>query len=646
MSDNVHTIESPSHTHGAGIQLEPEAQAILVHGLAQLIELTDGLAFRTPSSSRYALPLMRAVYGEMSAAARSHLPDTVRARVSARMESDPVSVLEDALVLYELYESNQPQAESFLVDDDAFLGQTFATKRSNGWIAILGDADRDEIEAAINAHWQFKFIAGPEGRPGIYPFLNLMARYGFVYGKIPFGEAHALGHFIEDFAPGVLLCRGALDDLEWTLSLATMKLGIPAVVPLDYPFSLGRQVRVEHLDELVESLVLFPNIHRLLDLPDIPRLPDYVRPEHAQEQFQVASTWGDTDESFYILRKGPVEAPGVEVIGEPGGPLGAPRTPLGVLLTAEAEPLDAFDRQYIEMRAARALSMVRGASARRSEGRLIVDMAAETELTPERIGEALIAAVRHEFPKIDKVYAQVIFDRRRLDEIAPRVRDEQAARRDEIASVREEDMAEFVTCVGCSPFAPDHVCILTPERPPQCNRVFAQAKTGALYSYDDMSNIHHRVLHSGINSFGLCDRGEAIDPVAGEWTGVNEAASRLTGGRTTRIQLHSLDTAPHTGCSCFRLIMFQTDVPRPGIGIMHRGYKGRAPDGRTWSDLHYALTGKQTPGMAGGSPAYLTSPKFLAAHDGWQSVVWVSPKIAALMGERLPPDVDVGREVP
>ena len=160
-----------------------------------------------------------------------------------------------------------------------------------------------------------------------------------------------------------------------------------------------------------------------------------------------------------------------------------------------------------------------------------------------------------------------------------------------------------------------------------------------------MSNIHHRVLHSGINSFGICDKGEVLDPVAGEWAGVNEAASRLTGGRTTRIQLHSLDTAPHTGCSCFRLIMFKTDEPRPGIGIMHRGYKGQAPDGRTWSDLHYALTGKQTPGMAGGSPAYLASPKFLAAHDGWQSVVWVSPQIAAFAGDRLPPDAEVGPDV-
>jgi CO dehydrogenase/acetyl-CoA synthase beta subunit len=58
-----------------------------------------------------------------------------------------------------------------------------------------------------------------------------------------------------------------------------------------------------------------------------------------------------------------------------------------------------------------------------------------------------------------------------------------------------------------------------------------------------------------------------------------------------------------------------------------------------------ALTGKQTPGMAGGSQDYLGSPKFLAAHDGWQSVVWVSPKIATFMGDGLPSDVQIGPEI-
>ena len=554
------------------------------------------------------------------------------------MDTDPVSVLEDALVLLELYECNQHDAFEHVPDDAAFLGQTFRTKRSNGWIGLLGDADPVQVEHAVNVRQQFGFVLGRDRQSGIYALLNMVVRYAFVYGRIRPGNSHALGHFAEDYAPALLLCWGQLDDLALTLALATMKLGVPAVVPLGYPFPLGRQLQVDALEEMEGSLAAFPNVHHLLDLPGVPSLPDYVDPARAREPFEPIARWGDTAESFYILRKGTVGAPGVQVTGTPDGPM-------GVILIAEADPLDAIDRRHIESRAARALSMVRGVSATVCDGRLVLDLAEDTALTPARVGETLIAAIRHEFPKIDKVRAEVMFDRLRLCEQVDAVCDEQAARAGQIGSTTEESLDAFATCVGCSPFAPDHACVLTPERPPQCSRQYETIKTGALYGYDDMSNIHHRVLHAGINSFGVCPKGEAIDPIAGEWSGVNEAVSRLTGGRTTRVQLHSLDEAPHTGCSCFQLIMFKTDIPRAGIGVMRRGFKGQSPDGRTWGDLHYALTGKQVPGLAGGSPAYLFSPRFLDAHGGWEAVCWVSPEIAALMGERLPAHVEVGPTV-
>jgi hypothetical protein len=622
------THENTTHTHGAGVALEPEARAILARGLGELLRMTEGLAFRPSASERYPLPLAQAVYDEIPD------PEVVRQRVIARRERDPVSALEDALVLFELYASNQPDLAGLVPDDSAFLSQTFRTKRSNGWIGVLGETEPGEVEARVNAQWRFKVLPGSERRTALYPLLSMVARYGFVYGRVTFGDSHALGHFIEDYAPALLVCRGQLDDLELVLSLAAMKIGVPAVTPLDYPFSLGRQLQVDALDEMGGSLAAFPSLHRLMpQVPGVPALPDYLDPRWAKEEFERAARWGDTEESFYVLRKGTVDVPGaVAVTGEPSGPM-------GVIVTAEAEPLDAFDRGYIEGRAARALSTMKGVLASICDGKLVLDLAADTALTPARVGETLIAAIRHEFPKIERVRAEVIFDPVRLNDLYEAVCAELSARDAEVASATEESLDMFATCVGCSPFAPDHACVLTPERPPQCNRHFETIKTDALYSYDDMSNIHHRILHAGINSFGVCPKGEAIDSVAGEWSGANEAVSRLTGGRTTRVQLHSLDAFPHTGCSCFQLIMFKTAQPRPGIGIMRRGYKGRAPDGRTWGDLHYALTGKQTPGMAGASPGYLRSEKFLRAHGGWKAVVWVSPEIAGLMGEGLPEHV-------
>ena len=87
--------------------------------------------------------------------------------------------------------------------------------------------------------------------------------------------------------------------------------------------------------------------------------------------------------------------------------------------------------------------------------------------------------------------------------------------------------------------------------------------------------------------------------------------------------------------------MFETEIPKKGIAVMGRRYKGTATDGRTWTDLHYIVGGKQTPGYAAGSNAYLTSKKFLQAHGGWDSVVWVSRDIAEFMGDRLPKHVEI-----
>jgi len=110
--------------------------------------------------------------------------------------------------------------------------------------------------------------------------------------------------------------------------------------------------------------------------------------------------------------------------------------------------------------------------------------------------------------------------------------------------------------------------------------------------------------------------------------------------------LHSLEEFPHTGCGCFRIIIFKMDlsghVPSQSIGIMDRKYEGSAPDGRTWKDLYYNQTGKQTPGSTGATFTYLKSPKFLKAHGGWEQVLWVSPNIADFMGDGLPNTISIG----
>jgi hypothetical protein len=554
------------------------------------------------------------------------------------LESDPVAALGNVLALLELYECNQPDTSAPFLEDLPFLGTCFSSKRCNGWIAAVGNGDRKELEAAVNARWQFKFFSGPRRPTGVYILLSMLARYAYVYGRAPYGDLHDLGHFVEDYCPGVLVCCGEWSDLELALCLAAMKMGVPAVVPKDYPFSLGRMIRADGMEEIVEAVVGFPNVRRLLSLPEIPQLPAYCDAENAKEEIVPELTWGGTPKSFILVRKGAAAgAPGFRVEGSPG-------KDLGVLITIDAEPMDPFDCAYVEQTVVPKLKMMKRIGVRYTENEFAVQQAAGTNLDPSRIGEVLLAATGNLLPRVkDRIFVEVVFDGARLASLAPEVTAQKEARRREIAEATEESVDWFVGCTGCSPFAPDHVCIVTPQRPPQCGRPIGLLKTGALYSYDDLTNIYHSRLQSGLNSFTLIRKGRCLDARRGEWEGANAHAVRMTQGRTKRVFLHSLDDFPHTGCGCFQMILFRTDRPRAGIGIMERGYAGRCPDGRTWKDLYYALAGKQAPGVTGAAPGYLQSAKFLQAHGGWDAVVWVSPKIATMMASSLPASVEVGQ---
>ena len=171
--------EKDNHSHGSAAQLTPQAQAVLQRGIGELLEMTAGLQYRPLPSEKFPFPLSCVAYPTVPA------PQAVRAEIEAKLAADPVSVLENALALVELYECNQPDIKDHFLEDMPFLGTCFNSKRCNGWIAAMGDGSRAELEAAVNARWQFKFFSGPARPTGIYILLSMLARYAFVYGRVP-----------------------------------------------------------------------------------------------------------------------------------------------------------------------------------------------------------------------------------------------------------------------------------------------------------------------------------------------------------------------------------------------------------------------------------------------------------------------------
>ncbi|MCG3254363.1 MAG: hypothetical protein KAX09_10950, partial [Candidatus Heimdallarchaeota archaeon] len=355
-------------------------------------------------SDKHPLPLTQMSYQEIPE------PSVLIDNIRKRMKSDPVSTLEDVLALLELFIVNQEYAKDVFHEDMAFIQRhCFAVKRLNGWIAVVGDADKEKIELAINDKWNFKFYNGIGKEINSYMIMSMLVRYAFVYGGIEFGDAHALSHFLEDFGPGVIVCQGNLTDLQLTLSLAAMKIGVPLIVPNNYPFTLGRKIIAKSNDEIVNAVPSFPNIRKLLHTPEITQLPDFCSRDNINEEFKVHKKLGITDNSFYMLTKGNVSESGIVVQGEL---CEDKECSMGIKITINEEPMDAFDQKHIERKIASDISLMSGVQSKYSGEKLAITVSKDVDIKnlPQQIGKILSYSIQHHFPKLKKILVEIIFD--------------------------------------------------------------------------------------------------------------------------------------------------------------------------------------------------------------------------------------------
>ena len=143
------------HTHGTGIRLEPHQERILGEGLARIIESVGQFSEPVPMpSERYPIPVAAAIYGQATPASN------IIADLKERLD-DPVSVLEQVLVLMEIYETNQAGSADLFPEDMLFVRQVFSTKRQNGWCHLIGGdrESRSRTADSIRDRWAFTVFA-------------------------------------------------------------------------------------------------------------------------------------------------------------------------------------------------------------------------------------------------------------------------------------------------------------------------------------------------------------------------------------------------------------------------------------------------------------------------------------------------------
>jgi acetyl-CoA synthase len=238
-------------------------------------------------------------------------------------------------------------------------------------------------------------------------------------------------------------------------------------------------------------------------------------------------------------------------------------------------------------------------------------------------GDILHAKLLSEYPAIvDKVKVTLITDAEEVKKrvaVARKVYDERNRR---LESMTDTSVDTFYSCLLCQSFAPNHVCIITPERLGLCG-AYNWLDGKAAYEIDE----------TGPNQ--PVQKGECLDPVRGVWKGIDEFVYTNSHKAITSFSAYSIMDRPMTSCGCFEAIVAY--VPEcNGVMVVNREFQGETPAGMTFSSLAGNVGGgQQTPGFMGCGKVFLTSRKFLFAEGGHKRLVWMPKELKDLLSDDL-----------
>jgi len=244
----------------------------------------------------------------------------------------------------------------------------------------------------------------------------------------------------------------------------------------------------------------------------------------------------------------------------------------------------------------------------------------------KELGEILVFLFTSELSVIEKISVTFITDEAKVQEKMPEALKVYQARDERLRGLKEEDVDVFYGCVLCQSFAPTHCCMITPERIANC---------GAINWFDGRAA--YRLDPEG--PIFEVQKGELLDSVKGEYSGLNDVVAEKSLGQYTRVYLHSTFEHPHTSCGCFQSILFY--IPEvDAFGIVHRVYVGPTVMGEPFSKMAGVTSGgRQVEGACGMALELIRSPKFFQADGGLYRVVWMPKAIKERYKEVIPADL-------
>ena len=493
-------------------------------------------------------------------------------------------------------------------------------------------------EEGIEMGWETRLVPFGDDVTATIHALGFATRAALSFGGARSGDYQRILRYNKNRVFAFVLAFGEVDDLKHAQAAGAINYGFPTISETDIGQILPSGIcTYEHVvspvspDKIVAKAIEVRGLKVTISKVPIP-VPygPAFQGERVRAQDTSAELGGSTMPGFEFVtsrKLDEVEDGKIEVIGpeiddiEEGGklPIGIWVEVAGRTMQTDFEPI--LERQIHDL--------INGAHGVFHMGQRDINwirISKEAMLKGfkfRHLGAILHAKLHGEYGKVfDKLQVRIFTREEDVTERLNHVRTVYQQRDARLADMTDESVETYYSCALCQSFAPNHVCIITPERLGLC---------GA-YSWLD-GKAAYQINPTGPNQ--PVAKGAVIDPVKGQWQGVNEFVYNNSHKTLEIFNAYSIIEFPMTSCGCFECISCLLPSTN-GIMIVYREFPDMTPVGMKFSTLAGTVGGgAQTPGFIGHSKQYIGSRKFLLPEGGATRIVWMNSHLKKEMASVL-----------
>lgn len=467
--------------------------------------------------------------------------------------------------------------------------------------------------------------------------VNFAVRAALTFGGFKGGQWKEVLDYCQNRVPAFVVVAGKLDEIIATTGVGVLNFGFPIITDQPAP-QVGKipttkyeaLVTEKDIEKMIVKAVETRGIKIQVSHLPIPVLyspafeGERVRKENLKIEF--GSKYSTAFEYLLYRPMDEVEDGKIELIGDDVDTLNVKAAPLGILVEVAARNPNKDFEPILERQIHRYFNEAQGIMHMGQREMIWVRISLEAfdkGFRLKHFGTIIHAMLHKEYGAIvDRVQIRIFTRQADVEKIQKQALETFEARDERLRGMTDESVNTFYSCALCQSFAPNHLCIITPERLGLC---------GA-YSWLD-AKAAFEIMPTGGNQPIV--KGVCTESILGQWPNINNFIFDKSNKTISEVSMYSMLVSPQSSCGCFECIVALLPEAN-GVMVVNRDYTGTTPLGMTFTQLATSVGGGvQTPGFIGVGKLYVTSKKFISAEGGLPRLVWMPKELKEALRNRL-----------